>query len=423
MNSYKEYIANRGFLDPASNPLIFPRNHRYDHNVLKGLSKGLKGLRINKMARDYVMMLAIEHNRFALLEVVLRYGADFNEIYHQPTAPSYWVSYDANLLEPKGCVLGYAIKKIRNLYDIDTALILMRYGASIPENNPLNESYEDYIQILNDKIAQTHNKELIFKMNILKSVLFLKTNKLEFDEALIQSGKDNLEEITKYINQSNIYDVAKSYKDRKNILDLGLEGSIVDLNLPKSNTTHSDLNLTIDDWGDRDKLQEIEINGRTLSDPLLQQIVLNSAYLETEQNSQKSHLILNNKQEKSEIKATPVKPLSDFNDLFNDPTNKNVEYQTNILAENQNERQLKSIKTMIDNKYLPPNVLKNIIENFVLTNGNVDNDVLYLMNEAVENKLISEKEYMDLSERFHLKKSANKNEAQNEPQSTPALRL
>ena len=170
-------------------------------------------------------------------------------------------------------------------------------------------------------------------------------------------------------------------------------------------------------------MQEIAINGRTLSDPLLQQIVLNSAYLETEQNSQKSHLILNNKQEKSEIKATPVKPLSDFNDLFNDPTNKNVEYQTNILAENQNERQLKSIKTMIDNKYLPPNVLKNIIENFVLTDGNVDNDVLYLMNEAVENKLISEKEYIGLSERFHSKKSANKNEAQNEPQSTPALRL
>lgn len=423
MNSYKEYIANRGFLDPASNPLIFPRNHRYDHNVLKGLSKGLKGLRINKMACDYVMMLAIEHNRFALLEVVLRYGANFNEIYHQPSAQSYWVSYDANLLEPKGCVLGYAIKKIRNLYDIDTALILMRYGASIPENNPLNESYEDYIKILNDKIAQTHNKELIFKMNILKSVLFLKTNKLEFDEALIQSANDNLEEITKYINQSNIYDVAKSYKDRKNILDLGLEGTIVDLNLPKSNTVHSDLNLTIDDWGDRDKLQEIEINGRTLSDPLLQQIVLNSAYLETEQNSQKSHLILNNKQEKSEIKATPVKPVSDFNDLFSDSTNKNVEYQTNILAETQKERQLKSIKTMIDNKYLPPNVMKNIIENFVLPDGNIDNDVLYLMNEAVESKLISEKEYISLSKRVNSKKSSKKNEAQNEPQSIPKFGL
>lgn len=423
MNSYKEYIANRGFLDPASNPLIFPRTQRYDHNVLKGLSKGLKGLRINKMARDYVMMLAIEHNRFALLEVVLRYGADFNEIYHQPTAPSYWISYDANLLEPKGCVLGYAIKKIRNLYDIDTALILMRYGASIPENNPLNESYEDYIQILNDKIAQTHNKELIFKMNILKSVLFLKTNKLEFDEALIQSANDNLEEISKYINQSNIYDVAKSYKDRKNILDLGLESSIVGLNLPKSNTVHSDLNVTIDDWGDRNNLQEIEINGRTLSDPLLQQIVLNSAYLETEQNSQKSPLIINNPKKVNEIKATPVKPVSDFNDLFNDSTNKNVEYQTNILAENQNERQLKSIKTMIDNKYLPPNVLENIIDSFVLTDSNVDNDVLYLMNEALESKLISEKEYVGLSERFNSKKLSNKNEAQNEPQSTPAFKL
>ena len=423
MNSYKEYIANRGFLDPASNPLIFPRTQRYDHNVLKGLSKGLKGLRINKMACDYVMMLAIEHNRFALLEVVLRYGADFNEIYHQPTAPSYWISYDANLLEPKGCVLGYAIKKIRNLYDIDTALILMRYGASIPENNPLNESYEDYIQILNDKIAQTHNKELIFKMNILKSVLFLKTNKLEFDEALIQSANDNLEEISKYINQSNIYDVAKSYKDRKNILDLGLESSIVGLNLPKSNTVHSDLNVTIDDWGDRNNLQEIEINGRTLSDPLLQQIVLNSAYLETEQNSQKSHLIINKPQEVREIKATPVAPVSDFKDLFDDSTNKNVEYQSNILAENQSERQLKSIKTMIDNKYLPPNVLENIIDSFVLTDSNVDNDVLYLMNEALESKLISEKEYVGLSERFNSKKSSNKNEAQNEPQSTPTFKL
>ena len=368
MNSYKEYIANRGFLDPASNPLIFPRTHRYDHNVLKGLSKGLKGLRISKMACDYVMMLAIEHNRFALLEVVLRYGADLNEIYHQPTAPSYWISYDANLLEPKGCVLGYAIKKIRNLYDIDTALILMRYGASIPENNPLNESYEDYI------------------------------------------------------NQSNIYDVAKS-KDRKNILDLGLESSIVSLNLPKSNTVHSDLNVTIDDWGDRNKLQEIEINGRTLSDPLLQQIVLNSAYLETEQNSQKSPLIINNPKKVDEVKATPVKAVSDFKDLFDDSTNKNVEYQSNILAENQSERQLKSIKTMIDNKYLPPNVLENIIDSFVLTDSNVDNDVLYLMNEALESKLITEKEYVGLSERFNSKKLSNKIEAHNEPQSTPSFKL
>ena len=423
MNSYKEYIANRGFLDPASNPLIFPRQQRYDHNVLKGLSKGLKGLRINKMACDYVMMLAIEHNRFALLEVVLRYGADFNEIYHQPTTPSYWINYDANLLEPKGCVLGYAIKKIRNLYDIDTALILMRYGASIPENNPLNESYEDYIQILNEKIAQTHNKELIFKMNILKSVLFLKTNKLEINDALIQSANDNLEEISKYINQSNIYDVAKSHKDRKNILDLGLESTIVGLNLPKSNTVHRDLNVTIDDWGDRDNLQEIKINGRTLSDPLLQQIVLNSAYLETEQNSQKSPLTINNPKKVDEIKATSVKQVSDFKDLFDDSTNKNVEYQSNILAENQSEKQLKSIKTMIDNKYLPPNVLKNIIESFVRTNNNVDNDVLYLMNEALKSKLISEKEYVELSERFNSKKLSNKIEAQNEPQSTSAFKL
>ena len=259
-------------------------------------------------------------------------------------------------------------------------------------------------------------------MNILKSVLFLKTNKLEFDEALIQSANDNLEEISKYINQSNIYDVAKS-KDRKNILDLGLESSIVALNLPKSNTVHSDLNVTIDDWGDRNKLQEIEINGRTLSDPLLQQIVLNSAYLETEQNSQKSPLIINNPKKVDEIKATPVKPVSDFKDLFDDSTNKNVEYQSNILAENQRERQLKSIKTMIDNKYLPPNVLENIIDSFVLTDGNVDNDVLYLMNEALESKLITEKEYVGLSERFNSKKLSNKIEAHNEPQSTPTFKL
>ena len=78
---------------------------------------------------------------------------------------------------------------------------------------------------------------------------------------------------------------------------------------------------------------------------------------------------------------------------------------------------------MIDNKYLPPNVMKNIIENFVLPDGNIDNDVLYLMNEAVENKLISEKEYISLSERINSKKSSKKNEAQNEPQSIPKFGL
>jgi len=93
------------------------------------------------------------------------------------------------------------------------------------------------------------------------------------------------------------------------------------------------------------------------------------------------------------------------------------------LAENQSERQLKSIKTMVDNKYLPPNVLENIIDSFVLTDSNVDNDVLYLMNEALESKLITEKEYVGLSERFNSKKLSNKIEAHNEPQSTPAFKL
>ena len=66
---------------------------------------------------------------------------------------------------------------------------------------------------------------------------------------------------------------------------------------------------------------------------------------------------------------------------------------------------------------------KNIIENFVLPDGNIDNDVLYLMNEAVESKLISEKEYISLSERVNSKKSSKKNEAQNEPQSIPKFGL
>lgn len=275
-HSYK-YIEG---LDYSQSPLVFPRISSFEDSLLSHLVKGTNRIRNNTLMKEYTMMLAILHNKTALLNNLIELEVNLNSIIKEPTDNLYWHDYDPARLREVGTPLSFAIMKMESLHDADTVLQLLKHGADTMEDQSENlPTYEFLINIIQEKVDQSRDEEMIFKFNLVKTILFLKQNKLNLDETLLNDAIENIETIVQRyaLNENGIYQ--KSEKDR-------IEKSIeVDkYTLISANTgidaTRLSLNLTLSKV-EAPVLIEANLKGVSFNDPDFHAIVLNQAYLET----------------------------------------------------------------------------------------------------------------------------------------------